>query len=47
LLFHDVEGKMRSFDAERESSPLFVTILNYMKMVMMMNLFIRAVYAGN
>lgn len=38
---------MISFEAENETHPLFVVMCNYMKMVMTMNLFIRAVRTGN
>jgi len=47
LVTHDVERKMDIFEHDKNSSPLFVAMCNYMSMFMTMNLFIRAVRTGN
>jgi len=44
---HDVERKMDIFENDRNSSPHFVAMCNYMSMVMTMHLFITAVRTGN
>ena len=38
LVTHDVERKMDIFEHDRNSSPLFVAMCNYMSMAMTMNL---------
>jgi len=47
LVTHDVERKMDIFEHDRNSSPLFVAMCNYMSMFMTMNLFIKAMRTGN
>jgi len=47
LVTYDVERKMDIFEHDRNSSPLFVAMCNYMSMAMTMNLFIRAVQHGH